>query len=193
MKQIRVFFLPFLLVVYLPHIVIYIFSNNKRVINLDITNKNKSLKLNLPSIVILLYLLGYDKYFFTIFNNRIKKNKFRHFLYRSSSTNFIIPDDVIVGKEINYNHPYSTILNAKSIGDNFSCKHLTTVGNKNDDENLRPVILSNVILGASVTIIGNITIGNNVIVGAGSVVVKSVPDNSIVVGNPAQLIRKNEV
>ena len=35
----------------------------------------------------------------------------------------------------------------------------------------------------------NITIGNNVIVGAGSVVVKDIPDNCVVAGNPARVIR----
>ena len=36
-----------------------------------------------------------------------------------------------------------------------------------------------------------IIIGNNIIVGAGSVVTKSVPDNCIVVGNPARILRQN--
>ena len=44
-------------------------------------------------------------------------------------------------------------------------------------------------LGATVTIIGHVKIGNNVVVGAGSVVVKDVPDNCIVAGNPAKIIR----
>lgn len=44
-------------------------------------------------------------------------------------------------------------------------------------------------LGANVTIVGKVHIGNNVIVGAGSVVVKDVPDNCIVAGNPAKIIR----
>lgn len=36
------------------------------------------------------------------------------------------------------------------------------------------------------------TIGNNVTIGAGSVVVKDVPDNAVVVGNPARIIKYNE-
>lgn len=53
------------------------------------------------------------------------------------------------------------------------------------------VIGDNVTLGGNVTIIGPVHIGNNVIVGAGSVVVKDVPDNCIVAGNPARIIRRN--
>ena len=84
-------------------------------------------------------------------------------------------------------HPYATIINAESIGDNFSCIHCTTLGAK---KNGRPVIGKNVSLGANVTIVGNVHIGNNVIVGAGSVVVKDVPDNCVVVGNPARIIKQ---
>lgn len=36
-------------------------------------------------------------------------------------------------------------------------------------------------LGANVTIIGHVTIGNNVVIGAGTVVTKDIPDNSIVI------------
>ena len=38
-------------------------------------------------------------------------------------------------------------------------------------------------------IFGNVHIGDNVIVGAGSVVVKDVPDNCVVAGNPAKIIK----
>jgi len=44
-------------------------------------------------------------------------------------------------------------------------------------------------LGAQVLIIGDIRVGNNVVVGAGSVVVRDVPDNCVVAGNPAREIR----
>ncbi|MBS3103110.1 N-acetyltransferase [Candidatus Woesearchaeota archaeon] len=45
-------------------------------------------------------------------------------------------------------------------------------------------------IGANATILGGITIGENSIVGAGSVVTKDVPDNVIVAGNPAKVIGK---
>jgi len=47
-------------------------------------------------------------------------------------------------------------------------------------------------IGTSVTILCGVTIGENAIVGAGSVVTKDVPDNVIVAGNPARLLRKME-
>ena len=47
---------------------------------------------------------------------------------------------------------------------------------------------SNVFIGAASIVLPNVRIGNNVIVGAGSIVTKDIPDNSVVVGNPAKVI-----
>jgi acetyltransferase-like isoleucine patch superfamily enzyme len=44
-------------------------------------------------------------------------------------------------------------------------------------------------VGSGATILSNLTIGENAIIGAGSVVTKDVPDNAVVVGNPARVIR----
>ena len=48
----------------------------------------------------------------------------------------------------------------------------------------------NVWIGGSATILGGVTIGKNAIVGAGAVVTKDVEPNTIVVGNPARVLRK---
>src|SRR4030042_5307185 len=47
-------------------------------------------------------------------------------------------------------------------------------------------------IGSNSTILGNVTVGENAIVGAGSVVTKDVPPNTIVVGNPARIFRSIE-
>ena len=48
----------------------------------------------------------------------------------------------------------------------------------------------NVWIGASVTILPGVTIGDNAIIGAGSIVVKDIPENTIAVGNPCKVIRE---
>ena len=53
-----------------------------------------------------------------------------------------------------------------------------------------PTIGDNVYIAANSTVIGDLTIGDNVIIGAGTVVTKNIASNSVVVGNPARIIRK---
>ena len=48
-------------------------------------------------------------------------------------------------------------------------------------------------IGSGATILSNVTIGENSIIGAGSVVTRDVPDNAIVAGNPARLLRSISV
>lgn len=50
------------------------------------------------------------------------------------------------------------------------------------------IIGNNVFIGASSIVLPNVTIGDNVIVGAGSVVSKDVPNNVVIAGNPAKII-----
>lgn len=47
----------------------------------------------------------------------------------------------------------------------------------------------NVWIGGSVTVLPGVTIGNNCVIGAGSVVTRSIPDNSVAVGNPCKVIK----
>jgi len=47
---------------------------------------------------------------------------------------------------------------------------------------------SNVFIGNDVTILPNVTIGNNCVIGAGSIVTRSIPDNSIAAGVPARVL-----
>lgn len=60
---------------------------------------------------------------------------------------------------------------------------------RDDFAPLQTIIKNGATIGANATIVPGVTIGENAIVGAGAVVTKDVPDNALVVGNPAKVIR----
>lgn len=101
---------------------------------------------------------------------------------------FEVPYNMKIGKGFQVLHLQAIVINKKTIiGNNCKIRHSLTIGN-NGKTDLCPIIGNNVDIGANVCIIGNVSIGNNVIIGSGAVVVKSFPDYSILVGNPAKNI-----
>jgi len=103
-----------------------------------------------------------------------------------------LPDSTRIGKGIRIFHGQGLVVNpATIISEYVTLRQNTTIGNK-DENGKSPYIGSNVNIGANSVIIGEIIIGNNCIIGAGSVVTKDVIPNSIVVGNPARVIQKND-
>lgn len=57
-----------------------------------------------------------------------------------------------------------------------------------------PVIIgNNVWIGGGTIILPGVKIGDNCVIGAGSVVTKSIPDNSVAFGNPCRVIRENKI
>jgi putative colanic acid biosynthesis acetyltransferase WcaB len=104
-----------------------------------------------------------------------------------------LPWKTKVGRGLAIHHGYALVVNDGSvIGDNCDLRHCTTIGNKQLEDgsfSRCPVIGNSVNIGSNVCIIGPVTIGDNVKIGAGSVVVKDIPANSVAVGNPARVIK----
>ncbi len=95
-----------------------------------------------------------------------------------------------IGKGLFIQHGFSTIIMA-DIGENAWINQQVTIGYK--DRTGRPQLGDNVRVTAGAKVLGNIKVGNNVTVGANAVVVKDVPDNCVVVGIPAYIIKKEGV
>lgn len=74
------------------------------------------------------------------------------------------------------------------IGENCIIGQGITIGGKSKEPNV-PKIGNNVYIAAGSRIIGNVTIGDDVVIGANSVVTKNVPSNCIVAGIPAKIIK----
>ena len=174
---------------YIPHFFAYLsLSKNKRVLlRIDLNAMQNQLQIKIPFYLLLLFFLHNNPYYRSLFYFRIGPERALLISwYRTGVRDFFFSQTTKIGKAFYFTHPFSTIINAESIGDNFHCIHLTTVGKSKDK---RPIIGNNVQCGANVTILGGITIGNNVKIGAGAVVVKDIPNNCVVAGNPARVIR----
>lgn len=183
----RLLFAFLLFVVYIPHLLLYKTKGVKQ----DIQRYKEHISIKLYDYIAFLYLLHNNRYFRNLFYHRI--GPVASLLigwYRPGDKYFVISKTTKIGEGAYFAHPFSTEINAKKIGENFSCRHLTTIGNKKDGDNEnRPIIGDNVTLGVNVAIIGAIHIGDNVTIGAGSVVVKDVPSNCVIAGNPAKIIK----
>ena len=101
-----------------------------------------------------------------------------------------IPYNANIGKGLIVYHGLGLVINKyTTIGSNCILRHTTAIGNKELVRSDCPIIGDNVNIGAHVCIVGKIKIGDNSIIGAGSIVTKYVPANAVVAGNPAKIIR----
>jgi len=107
-----------------------------------------------------------------------------------------LPRKLTVGKGLTLYHGHALVINqGVVIGKNCVLRNSTTIGHKklaDGSFSKCPRIGNNVDIGANVCIIGDIEVGDNVVIGAGAVVTKNIPSDCIVVGNPARILEKIE-
>lgn len=98
-----------------------------------------------------------------------------------------------IGKGFFIDHGNGVVIGETAeIGDNVLLFHQVTLGNSDfhSTGKRHPTIGNDVIIGAGAKILGPITIGSFSQIGAGTIVTKSVPACSTVVGNPGQVIKR---
>lgn len=91
-----------------------------------------------------------------------------------------------IGGGLFIQHGFSTIVAAKSIGENCWINQQVTIGYTGDGS---PVIGNNVMITCGAKVLGKIIVGDNVIVGANAVVIHNIEANSVVGGVPAHKLK----
>lgn len=94
-----------------------------------------------------------------------------------------------IGGGLYIQHGFATMIAAKSIGENCWINQQVTIGYNGQGE--PPVIGNNVTITCGAKVLGSIHIGDYVIIGANAVVIKDVPDNCVVGGVPAKILKQN--
>ena len=97
-----------------------------------------------------------------------------------------------IGKGLFIDHGDGVVIGETTdIGDNVTLYQGVTLGGTGKDVGKRhPTIGSNVTIGAGAKVLGPFTVGDNSKIGASAVVLKAVPPNCTVVGNPGRIVRR---
>ena len=136
------------------------------------------------------WLMVYQLAFRNVLYYRMKGfSIFASWLYKKQNEP-IITHSGPIGKGLFFCHGFSTMLGVKSIGENCWINQQVTIGFTKDGV---PTIGNNVTIYAGAIILGDITIGDNAVIGAGAVVLKDVPANSMAFGNPARILKLEEI
>jgi len=98
-----------------------------------------------------------------------------------------------IGRRLFIDHGLGVVIGETAIvGDDVTLYQGVTLGGTGKEHGKRhPTIEDSVVIGGGAKVLGNITVGRNCRIGAGSVVLRNVPDNSTVVGVPGHIIFRN--
>ena len=113
--------------------------------------------------------------------------------FSRAATGIEIHPGASIGRRFFIDHGMGVVIGETSeIGDDVLLYQGVTLGGTGKDTGKRhPTIGNGVVIGTGAKILGNIRIGDHVKVGAGSVVVRPVPDHSTVIGVPGRVVGGN--
>lgn len=164
----------------IPCQILYAFSSRKNLIISDFGSYSNMVR-----------TLVFAKHNRNLFYHRIGRKSILFSWILPGDKSIKLPFSCSLGKHVHFVHNDSCHLNAKSIGDNFICYPHVVIGAKNLHCSEKPIIGNNVTIGTGAVIVGKIVIGDNVQIGANSFINQNVPDNCIVIGNPARIVKIN--
>jgi serine O-acetyltransferase len=179
------------------------FRDCKKLIKCDLLRLNQG---NCTALVLIRYLITNASFKITFWFRfgsylRNKNNIFTTLLYylvfiihknNQYKTGIQLPIGTVIGKGLQFSHFSCVVINSESlIGEYCTIFQGVTIGSVRGKGT--PIIGNNVVIASGAKILGNVKVGNNVFVGANSVVINDIPDNAIVGGIPAKILNMDGI
>ncbi len=170
----------------IPHLIMYYFHKNRSIIRVDVKRGLKNMEKEFKDPLGLLYLLTFCKEYRNLFYYRTRP--------LSSLLNLICPQmsslhihSKNIGEGFVIVHGVASEIGPESLGKNCTIYHQVTIGGATNYG--APVIKDNVTVYAGAVVIGKITIGNNVVIGANATVFSNIPDDCTVLPGTSKIMR----
>lgn len=172
---------------YLPHVILFSIHKNRLIIIEDMNHGFKLMekKYDLKPIWKLIFLLSSSHHFRNIFYLRTRPYSVILSYFYPPMPDLII-DSNKIGKGFVIIHGNSTLIGPEEIGENCVIYQQVTIGGTFQGA---PILKDNVVVYAGAVIVGKITIGNNVVIGANATVYKDVPDNCTIIAGSSRAIK----
>ena len=182
------------MIIFLPveilFVLLYVFSSQRKKINMDLeafARHHHRTVTNRNRLLILLLELMWVVEFRKLFLYRIGGIA-RYLMDSRVTVGIDVPRDKF-GGGLYIQHGFGIVVSARSVGENCWINQMVTIGYRS---NGCPTIGNNVRIGAGAIIIGDVKIGNNVSIGAGAIVLDDLPDNCTVASPKATIIKWKE-
>lgn len=152
-------------------------------------------KLNIKTLIT--FIISHQiRYIYWLRKGQKSNNVFIRYILKKYSKKYglEISTDAVIGKGLYLGHPYNiTVAGGVILGDNVNLHKGCTIGRENRGARQGvPKIGSSVAIGINAVVIGNISVGNDVMIAPNSFVNFDVPDHSVVIGNPGVIHKKEK-
>lgn len=169
--------------------------------NYLLSSQKKKIKMDIDRFCVVHYGSKPHNYLFALHKEFVVFKEFRSIFYKRIGKwrklwSWLAPPQIYLGFDVPrekigggifIQHGYCTDMACRSIGDNCWINQKVTVAYRGKE---CPTIGNNVRIGAGAIILGGVSIGDNAKIAAGAIVVKDVPANCTVACQPAQIVRR---